>query len=101
MGAVSRHDKFAGSIGIQMPWPGSIGKGLAADLQNLQKAAGTAADLKKQSDDAQKALADAVSARTSAQNDLAELTKQINEAKVAVSNAQEEARAKASDTARP
>ena len=74
-----------------------VRQGLAADLQNLQKAAGTAADLKKQSDDAQKALADAVSARTSAQNNLAELTKQINEAKVAVSNAQEEAGAKASD----
>src|SRR5271168_4463554 len=72
-------------------------QGLAADLQNLQKSAGTAADLKKQADDAQKALTEAASARASAQNELAELTKQVNEAKLAVSGAQEEAGAKARD----
>src|SRR5271169_4548128 len=44
-------------------------QGLAADLQNLQKAAGTAADLKKQADASQKALTEAVSARASAQID--------------------------------
>ena len=33
---------------------------LAADLQNLQKTAGTAAEAKKQAEDAQKALADVV-----------------------------------------
>src|SRR5271163_5074491 len=71
--------------------------GLAADLQNLQKSAGTAADLKKQADDAQKALTEAASARASAQSDLAELTKQVNEAKLAVSGAQEEAGAKTKD----
>src|ERR1700690_4058373 len=46
-------------------------QGLAADLQNLQKSAGTVADLKKQADDAQKALTEAASARASAQNELA------------------------------
>ena len=69
-------------------------EGMAADLQNLQKAAGTAADLQKQAKDAQKALADAVAARASAQNELADLAKQISEAKLAVSGAQEEANAK-------
>ena len=58
---------------------------------------GTEAELKKRADDAQKALADAVSARASAQNELAELTKQVNEAKLAVSGAQEEATAKSRD----
>ena len=72
-------------------------QGLAADLQNLQKTAGTTADLKKQADDAQKALTEAASARASAQNELAELTKQVNEAKLAVSGAQEEAGAKTRD----
>ena len=37
-------------------------QGLAADLQNLQKAAGTEAELKKKADDAAKSLADAVAA---------------------------------------
>ena len=63
-------------------------EGLAADLQNLQKAAGNAADLDKQAKDAQAALAEAVSARAAAQNELAELTKQISEAKLAVSGAE-------------
>ena len=70
---------------------------MAADLQNLQKAAGTAADLQKQAKDAQKALADAVEARASAQNEMADLAKQISEAKLAVSGAQEEANAKTHD----
>jgi len=39
-------------------------------------------------------LTEAVSARASAQNELAELTKQVNEAKLAVSGSQEEASAK-------
>jgi peptidoglycan hydrolase CwlO-like protein len=67
---------------------------MAADLQNLQKEAGTVADLQNRAKDAQKALTDAVEARASTQNELAELTKQINEAKLAVSGAQEEANAK-------
>ena len=72
-------------------------QGLAADYQNLQKAAGTTADLKTQADRAQKALSDAASARASAQNELAELTKQVNESRLAVSGAQEEASAKAKE----
>ena len=54
--------------------------GMAADLQNLQKA-----------------LADAAAARAAAQNELADLAKQISEAKLAVSGAQEEATAKGRD----
>ncbi len=72
-------------------------EGMAADLQNLQKAAGTAADLDRQAKDAEKALADAVAARAAAQNDIADLTKRISEAKLAVSGAQEEANAKTRD----
>jgi chromosome segregation ATPase len=71
--------------------------GLAADLQNLQKAAGSEADLDKQAKDAQAALSEAVSARAAAQNEISDLTKQISEAKLAVSGAQEEANAKARD----
>ena len=64
----------------------------AGSLQNLQKSAGTAADLKKQADDAQKALTEAASrAGLGAERTLAELTKQVNEAETAVSGAQEEA----------
>jgi predicted nucleic acid-binding Zn-ribbon protein len=70
---------------------------LASDLQNLQKTAGTAADLKKQAADAEKALSDAAAARASAQNELADLTKQINDAKLAISGAQEEASARTRD----
>ena len=72
---------------------------LAADLQNLQKAAGTAADLKVQATEAEKALSEASAARASAQNELADLTKQINDAKLAISGAQEEASAKSRDLA--
>ncbi len=70
---------------------------LAADLQNLQKAAGTAADLKTQASEAEKALSEASAARASAQNELADLTKQIGDAKLAISGAQEEASAKSRD----
>jgi len=70
---------------------------LASDLQNLQKTAGTAADLKKQAADAEKALSDASAARASAQNELADLTKQIGDAKLAISGAQEEASARTRD----
>ncbi len=70
---------------------------LAADLQNLQKAAGTAADLKTQATRAEKALSEASAARASAQNELADLTKQITDAKLAISGAQEEASVKARD----
>jgi chromosome segregation ATPase len=70
---------------------------LAADLQNLQKAAGTAADLKVQATEAEKRLSEASAARASAQNELADLTKQINDAKLAVSGAQEEASVKSRD----
>ena len=70
---------------------------LASDLQNLEKTAGAAADLKKQAADAEKALSDASTARASAQNELADLTKQIGDAKLAISGAQEEASAKTRD----
>jgi chromosome segregation ATPase len=70
---------------------------LASDLQNLQKTAGVAADLKKQAADAEKALSDAAAARASTQNELADLTKQISDAKLAISGAQEEASAKTRD----
>ena len=70
---------------------------LAADLQNLQKQAGTAADLKAKAAEAEKTLSDAAAARASAQNELADLTKQINDAKLAISGAQEEASAKSRD----
>src|SRR6202046_4189143 len=70
---------------------------LASDLQNLQKTAGAAADLKKQAADAEKALSEASAARASAQNELADLTKQISDAKLAISGAQEETSAKTRD----
>jgi DNA repair exonuclease SbcCD ATPase subunit len=70
---------------------------LASDLQNLQKTAGVAADLKKQAADAEKALSDATAARASAQNELTDLNKQISDAKLAISGAQEEASAKTRD----
>ena len=66
-------------------------------MQNLQKTAGAAADLKKQAADAEKALSEASAARASAQNELADLTKQISDAKLAISGAQEEASAKTRD----
>src|SRR6202046_3707019 len=70
---------------------------IASDLQNLQKTAGAAADLKKQAADAEKAMSDASAARASAQNELADLTKQINDARLAISGAQEEASARTRD----
>jgi len=70
---------------------------LSSDLQNLEKAAGAAADLKKQAVDAEKALSDASTARASAQNELADLTKQIGDARLAISGAQEEASARTRD----
>ena len=70
---------------------------LAADLQNLEKTAGAAAELKKQAADAEKALADASTARASAQNELADLTRQISDARLVISGAQEEASAKTRD----
>src|ERR1700733_8481430 len=70
---------------------------LSSELQNLEKAAGAAADLKKQAADAEKALSDASTARASAQNELADLTKQIGDARLAISGAQEEASARTRD----
>jgi chromosome segregation ATPase len=70
---------------------------LASDLQNLEKTAGAAADLKKQAADAGKALSDAAAARASAQNELTDLTKQIGDARLVISGAQEEASAKTRD----
>src|SRR5271167_3117546 len=70
---------------------------LASDLQNLEKTAGAAANLKKQAADAEKALSDASTARASAQNELADLTKQITDARLAISGAQEETSARTRD----
>src|ERR1700734_303431 len=70
---------------------------VASDLQNLEKTAGVAADLKKQAAAAEKALSDASAARASAQNELADLTKQINDARLVISGAQEEASARTHD----
>src|SRR6202012_1130839 len=70
---------------------------LASDLQNLEKTAGTVADLKKQAAGAEKALSDASAARASAQNELADLTKQISDARLVISGAQEEASARTRD----
>ena len=101
--AARRLSVVAGLADPEPRWPSSLhaaserAKSLAADLQNLQKAAGTAADLKAQATEAEKALSDASAARASAQNELADLTKQINDAKLAISGAQEEASAKTRD----
>ena len=62
--------------------------------RTCRKSAGTAADLKVQATEAEKALSEASSARASTQNELADLTRQINDAKLAISGAQEEASAK-------
>jgi chromosome segregation ATPase len=70
---------------------------LASDLQNLEKTAGVAADLKKQAANAEKALSDASAARASAQNELVDLTKQISDARLVISGAQEEASARTRD----
>ncbi len=70
---------------------------VASDLQNLEKTAGAAADLKKQAADAEKALSEASTARASAQNELADLTKQISDARLVISGAQEEASARTRD----
>jgi chromosome segregation ATPase len=70
---------------------------LASDLQNLEKTAGAAADLKKQAAGAEKALSDASAARASAQNELVDLTKQISDARLVISGAQEEASARTRD----
>jgi chromosome segregation ATPase len=68
---------------------------MAADLQNLQKASGDLADVQKQLNDAKSALGEATAARTAAQNDFVGLTKQITEARLAASGAGDEAKAKA------
>jgi chromosome segregation ATPase len=70
---------------------------LASDLQNLEKTAGAAADLKKQAANAEKALSDASAARASAQNELVDLTKQISDARLVISGAQEDASATTRD----
>jgi chromosome segregation ATPase len=91
--AVQTESKMAGSLRAA----DKARENLEADLQNLQKSAGTAADLKFQATEAEKALSEAASARASAQNELADLTRQINDAKLAISGAQEEASAKSRD----
>src|SRR5580704_6135820 len=69
-------------------------EGMAADLQNLQKATGSLAEVQKQAEDAKISLSEATAARVAAQNELADLSKQITDARLTVSGAQEEASAK-------
>ena len=52
---------------------------LVGQLQELQQAVGSAADLRKQLDEGRKALDDAVSQRTTAQSELAHVARQIDE----------------------
>jgi chromosome segregation ATPase len=68
---------------------------MAADLQNLQKASGDLTEVQKQLNDAKTALAEVDATRTAMKNDLAGLTKQITEARLAASGAGDEAKAKA------
>ena len=93
----SQASRTEGEMTVSLHAAEKARESLAADLQNLQKAAGTAADLKVQATEAEKALSEASAARASAQNELAALTKQINDAKLAISGAQEEASAKSRD----
>jgi predicted nucleic acid-binding Zn-ribbon protein len=67
---------------------------MAADLQNLQKASGSLAEVQKQAEDARIALSEATAARAASQNELTDLNKQITDARLTVSGAQEEASAK-------
>jgi chromosome segregation ATPase len=70
---------------------------MAADLQNLQRAAGNLADVERQVSDAKSALSEASVARAAAQSDFTSLTKQIAEARLAAAGANDEARTKAGD----
>jgi DNA repair exonuclease SbcCD ATPase subunit len=72
-------------------------EGMAADLQNLQKASGSLAEVQKQAEDAKIALSEATAARAASQNELTDLNKQITDARLTVSGAQEEASAKTRD----
>src|SRR5258708_29512281 len=60
-------------------------EGMAADLQNLQKATGSLAEVQKQAEDAKIALSEATAARAASQNELNDLTKQITDARLTVS----------------
>ena len=72
-------------------------EGMAADLQDLQKALGSLTDVQKQAEEAKIALSKATAARAASQNELTDLNKQISDARLAVSGAQEQARARARD----
>ena len=67
------------------------------ELQNLQKAAGTAAAVKKRSDNSLKTLAEAVFARNSAQSELADLINRTDEAKQAIIDLRRDVTAKAAE----
>jgi chromosome segregation ATPase len=70
---------------------------IASELQNLQKSAGSTAELQKKADAARKDLAEAISARAAAQNEISDLAKQISDAKLAISGASQEAGARTRD----
>ena len=72
-------------------------EGMAADLQDLQKALGSLTDVQKQAEEAKIALSKATAARAASQNELTDLNKQISDARLAVSGAQEQASARARD----
>ena len=59
---------------------------LVGELQTLQASVGSAADLRKKLDDGRKALDDAVAQRTSVQNDLAELTRKVDETELSLAS---------------
>jgi chromosome segregation ATPase len=72
-------------------------EGMAADLQDLQKASGSLAEVQKQAEEAKIALSKATAARAASQNELADLNKQITDARLTVSGTQEQASARARD----
>ena len=72
-------------------------EGMAADLQDLQKALGSLTEVLKQAEEAKIALSKATAARAASQNELTDLNKQISDARLAVSGAQEQASARARD----
>jgi chromosome segregation ATPase len=59
---------------------------LVGELQTLQQSVGSAADLRKQLDEGRKALDDAVSQRTTAQGDLADLTRRVDETELSLAS---------------
>ena len=59
---------------------------VVGDLQNMQRLVGSATELRRKLDDGRKALDDAVSQRTNAQGDLAELTRKVDETELSLAS---------------